>query len=237
MTARRGWNRSTSLPSRAGHALGDLGLAALAVRKGGIVGDVDDRRGGQQLAGRPQHRQPADPGIEEEEGGGRDSSRRCGVEHDPRQDRTAEIVADAAPFATTAQWTGICCLRWLSAICSARSRSGSLLTRFGGQGRRPRDRVGQYRRDQCASDREQAACRADLAPRCAQGDRRDPDFANAAGPGRRQLCRRRRDDRPSLSGLAALQGREGGRDLSRRPDRVAAGRRELCTPLSGLACF
>ena len=51
-------------------AAGDLGLAALAVGKAGAVGGVDDRRVGQQRARRPEHRQAADAGIEEEERGG-----------------------------------------------------------------------------------------------------------------------------------------------------------------------
>ena len=46
-----------------------LRVALLAVGKAGAVGGIDDRRIGQQLARRPEHRQPADAGIEEEEGG------------------------------------------------------------------------------------------------------------------------------------------------------------------------
>ena len=46
----------------------DLGLAALAVRESGAVGGVNDRRGRQQLQRRLENGQPADAGIEEEDG-------------------------------------------------------------------------------------------------------------------------------------------------------------------------
>ena len=51
------------------HALGQFGLAAGAVGKAGAVGGIDDRRGGKERAGRPEHRQPADARIEEQEWG------------------------------------------------------------------------------------------------------------------------------------------------------------------------
>jgi hypothetical protein len=47
----------------------DLRLGASAVRVGGIVCDIDDRRRGQQLTRALQDRKTADAGIEEEEGG------------------------------------------------------------------------------------------------------------------------------------------------------------------------
>ncbi len=44
----------------------DVGLGALAVGEAGVVGDVDDRRVEKQRSCRPEHRQPADPGVEEQ---------------------------------------------------------------------------------------------------------------------------------------------------------------------------
>src|SRR5438045_3052556 len=52
-----------------GDAARDLSLAPLAVGEAGAVGGVYDRRVGKELEGRRQHRQSADPGIEEENGG------------------------------------------------------------------------------------------------------------------------------------------------------------------------
>ena len=46
----------------------DLRFRALAVREAGIVCCVDDRRVGQQLQRRAEHRQAADAGIEEKDG-------------------------------------------------------------------------------------------------------------------------------------------------------------------------
>ncbi len=50
------------------HTRGNLPLALGAIGKTGTVGDIDDRRVRQQRAGRRQHRQPADAGIEEQQG-------------------------------------------------------------------------------------------------------------------------------------------------------------------------
>ena len=51
------------------NAARDLSFGELAIREARAVGGIDDRRIGQQLARRFEHRQAADPGIEEKDGG------------------------------------------------------------------------------------------------------------------------------------------------------------------------
>ena len=52
-----------------GDAARDLSLAPLAVGEAGAVGGVDDGSVGKELERRLEHRQPADTGVEEQEGG------------------------------------------------------------------------------------------------------------------------------------------------------------------------
>jgi hypothetical protein len=47
-----------------------LDVAPLAIGKAGVIRRVDDRRVWEQRAGRAEHRQAADTGIEEKEWGG-----------------------------------------------------------------------------------------------------------------------------------------------------------------------
>src|SRR6185369_13735438 len=68
---RKSWMEPLDEPAEQGrNAARDLGFATLAVGKAGIVGDVDERCIGQQLSCRREHRQAADAGIKEENGGG-----------------------------------------------------------------------------------------------------------------------------------------------------------------------
>jgi len=52
-----------------GDARREFSLALLTIRQAGIVGGVDDRRGGQPRAGRTEHGEAAEAGVEEQDGG------------------------------------------------------------------------------------------------------------------------------------------------------------------------
>ena len=96
------------------------------------------------------------------------------------------------------------------------------------------DRLRQHRRDQCAAHRAQGSRRGDAGARRAEGDRRLSSSARwLFGRGGRARGRGGRVPRPSLSRLAEVQGRQGRRDLPRRPDRRAPGRRRWSSPSSG----
>ena len=155
-------------------ARGDLGLGPGAVGKAGAVGGVDDRRVGQQRAGRRQHRQPADAGIEEQDGGGGVHggvmALRCiaAARHALRASR--DLVAGANRSATSSRHEQhdapgrLACRYLLGSI-----PFGLLLTRAVGQGRHPRHRVGQYRRDQRAAHRAKGLAAATLLLDAAKG--------------------------------------------------------------------
>ena len=68
ITISSGSNRSASRPSRAGTRASISPAGSCAVGIDSAVGDVDDRRRRQQRPDRPEHRQPADAGIEDEQG-------------------------------------------------------------------------------------------------------------------------------------------------------------------------
>ena len=101
---------------------------------------------------------------------------------------------------------------------------GLLLTRLSGGPDIRAHRLRQYRRDQCAAHRPQGPRRRDPALRHAEGHRRGLLIASRARR-RGRACRRpRRLPRPPVSGLARLQGRQGRRDLYRRPARLLLAR-------------
>ncbi|CAH2404734.1 hypothetical protein MES5069_440101 [Mesorhizobium escarrei] len=99
--------------------------------------------------------------------------------------------------------------------------------------RRPQHRLRQYRRHQCAAHRQQGPGRRHAAARRAERHGGGADRRSLC-PGARALGRPRRLFRPSLPGLAWLQGRQGGRHLSRRADRSClAGGADLRPRLAG----
>ncbi len=94
-------------------------------------------------------------------------------------------------------------------------------------------RLGQYRRHQCAAHRAQGARRRNACLRHAQGHRRRAGRRAFCRPPSRAHCRARRLSRPSLSGLAQVQGRQGRRHLYRPAARpYLAGRADLLRALA-----
>ena len=147
-------------------------------------------------------------------GGGRRLASRGSVARRPAPLQVARSSRFATTAPMTASFPGAVRTRLSARLDPVRTDADPP----GRQGRRPRDRVGQYRRDQRASDRQQGAGRGDLAARHRQGRAGGAGSrsASSAGAGRRPGGGRRRDDRPPLSGLAEVQGRQGRRDLARR---------------------
>ena len=93
----------------------------------------------------------------------------------------------------------------------------------------PRDRLGQYRRDQRAQDGIEASRRADPAAGRRQGRGRGADRGVL---GSRHGHRRgaRRAGRPPVPGVAAVPGRQGRGDRARHPARPV-------WPAGALACL
>ena len=132
-----------------GHPLGEVGIAPRAIGKTGAVGGIDDRRGGQERAGRAEHRQAADAGIEEEQRGVGSIAAAAwrGLIGD-RATLRGEI--DLLPSARDD--TGHAFALALGYLLGS-IPFGLLLTRLRRRGDIRDDRIGQYRRDQCASNR------------------------------------------------------------------------------------
>ena len=165
-------------PEQRRDAARDLRFAALAVGKAGAVRGVDDRRVWKQLSRRLQHRQAADAGIEEEDG-------RVGVH--ARSVAWSELSRKLrAPFrfATSCAMTREMLFALALGYLFGSIPFGLAADAPRGQRRRSRHRVGQYRRDECVADREQAARGPDADPRLPQGYRRDPPRTTAVRPGK-----------------------------------------------------
>ena len=114
---------------------------------------------------------------------------------------------------------------------------GLLLTRLGRQGRHPRHRLGQYRRDQRAAHRAKGLAAATLLLDALKGDRRGPAGAALTGPTPCQFAAAGALDRPLYPVWLRFTGRQGRRDLARSSlPSLLWQRGGLCAGLARTAC-
>ena len=234
-------------PEQRRDAARDLRLAALAVGKAGAVGDIDDRRVGQQRARRPEHRQPADAGIEEQERGG-------GV-HPPSlreaQRRSNPAFGKLDCFASLAMTSG--CLdahdllppRWMTremllalalGYLLGSIPFGLILTRLAGKGDVREIGSGNIGATNVLRTGSKTLAALTLVLDCLKATAAILLAQRLFGERPAALRRDRGDARPPLSRLAEVPRRQGRRDLVRRAHRRCSGRRRSSMPPSGFSC-
>ena len=201
---------------------GDLRLAALAVGEAGAVGSVDDRRVRQQLQRRPEHRQPADAGIEEEDGCVGVHRRFCG-----RRRASSRKLRSPFRFATTLPMTREMLFALALGYLLGSIPFGLVLTRLVARATSETSARAISARQTCCGPEASRSPSLTLILDCLKATAAILLAQKLFGDGRPALRRRRRLHRSSLSRLARVSGRQGSRNDVRHSHRAAVAVRRI----------